>query len=179
MSSIRLAVSLSGVYAIGGVKMASRPIKGRHVMARGRLRGFDPDRLRAARISAQMTQEQLAIRAGVARSAITSWEAGKNAPDPRRARAIAQLLNIRISDLSALEDSAVRPADYRAWAGLTREGLSEVTGIGVTPLAEIERYLRRPNPDNTETISAALGIDAATYVAAWERGRRDAESGNL
>jgi transcriptional regulator with XRE-family HTH domain len=148
-------------------------------MARGRLRGFDPERLRAARTESGMTQEQLAIRAGVARSAITAWEAGKNAPDPRRARAIAELLGIKIADLSELEEPDVRPADYRAWAGLTREGLSEVTGIGVAALAEIERYLRRPSPEIIETAAAALGIDGATYATAWDRGRREAEAGEF
>lgn len=160
-------------------KMASRPITGRHGMARGRLRGFDPARLRTARAALGMTQEQLAIRTGVTRSVITSWEAGKNAPDPRRAKVLAELLGTRIADLTVLEEPDVRPADYRAWRGLTREGLSDLTGIGVNPLAEIERYARHPSSDLVKRIAEALSIDPAMYAAAWDRGRHAAEAGEL
>lgn len=146
-------------------------------MPLGRLRGFDPARLRAARAKAGMTQEQLSIRAGVARSAVTAWEAGRNAPDPRRAAAVARLLEIRIVDLTALEEGDALPADFRAWVGLTRSGLSSVTGIGVTPLAEIERFLRRPGPDVLAVIAGAVDVPTSTYLAAWERGRRDVELG--
>jgi len=73
----------------------------------------------------------------------------------------------------------VRPADYRAWRGLTREGLSDLTGIGVNPLAEIERYARHPSSDLVKRIAEALSIDPAMYAAAWDRGRHAAEAGEL
>ena len=148
-------------------------------MARGRLRGFDPARLRVARLALGITQEQLAIRTGVTRSVITSWEAGKNAPDPRRAKVLAELLDITIAGLTALEEPDVRPADYRAWSGLTREGLSDLTGIGVNLLAEIERYVRQPSNDLVKRIAEALSMEPTTYAAAWDRGRHAAETGEF
>jgi transcriptional regulator with XRE-family HTH domain len=148
-------------------------------MARGRLRGFDPTRLRTARIALGMTQEQLAIRTGVTRSVITSWESGKNAPDPRRAKVLAELLGTTIADLTALKESDMRPTDYRMWRGLTREGLSDLTGIGINPLAEIERYARQPSSDLVRRIAEALSVDPRTYTAAWDRGRRAVEAGDL
>lgn len=57
------------------------------------------DKLKEARKSLGLSQEQLAQKLCVSRQAITKWETGKGTPDVENLRAISALLNISIDYL--------------------------------------------------------------------------------
>ncbi len=70
-------------------------------------------KLRSARKSAGLTQEQLSEKLLVSRQAITKWEAGKGMPDIENLKQLSKLLNISIDylldggeviDLSAMRE---------------------------------------------------------------------------
>ena len=60
------------------------------------------EKFKNARKQAGLTQEELANRLGVSRSAVAKWETDKGLPDISNIKAIAQLLNVSIDYL--LED---------------------------------------------------------------------------
>ena len=60
------------------------------------------EKIRGARKSTGMTQEQLAGILGVSRQAVTKWESGKGLPDIENLRIMAKALNVSIDYL--LED---------------------------------------------------------------------------
>lgn len=140
-------------------------------MARGRLRGFRADRLRAARTAAGLTQEMLAIRAGLSRGTVTHWESGRSAPDPRSALRVGEVLGVAVRDLTAITSAEAEPADFRAWAGFTRPLVNAATGIPEEALGQIERFVARPSPAAAAELGALFGVEPATYLSAWERGR--------
>ncbi len=139
-------------------------------MARGRLRGFRPERLRAAREAARLTQELLAIHAGISRASIGSWEAGRAAPDPRSAVRVADALGLNVQQLTAIEDEDAEPADFRVWKGLTRPMVEQLCGVTEQSLGLVERFSTRPGPDTVQRLAQLFDVDRDAYVAAWERG---------
>jgi len=148
-------------------------------MARGRLRGFRPERLRLARQAAGLTQEQLAIRTDISRASIGSWEAGRTAPDPRNAVRLAQALHLSIQALTGITVADAQPADFRLWRGLTRQMVAELSGVAEPVLGQIERFAVRPGPDTASRLARLFGIERRTYLAAWERGRARLSAGHV
>ena len=64
------------------------------------------EKLKEARKSAELTQEQLAEKLMVSRQAITKWESEKGLPDIENLRLLSQVLGISIDDLVSGEASA-------------------------------------------------------------------------
>lgn len=78
------------------------------------------EKLKEARKGAGYSQEELANKLGVSRSAITKWETDKGMPDISNIKAISQLLNISIDylldDGSKLDFTTIRkPIDLSAY----------------------------------------------------------------
>lgn len=139
-------------------------------MARGRLRGFRPERLRAAREASGLTQELLAIHAGISRSSIGSWEAARAAPDPRSAVQVADTLGLQVQQLTDIAIEDAEPADFRIWKGLTRLMVEQACGVTEQSLGQVERFSSRPGPDTVQRLARLFGVERDVYVAAWERG---------
>lgn len=57
------------------------------------------EKIKAARTKAGLSQEQLAQKLGVSRSAVAKWETGKGIPDIENLKALAQLLNVSVDYL--------------------------------------------------------------------------------
>lgn len=64
------------------------------------------EKLKTARKSAGLTQEQLAEKLSVSRQAVTKWEADRGLPDIENLRQIARLMNV---SLDYLLDSGEAP----------------------------------------------------------------------
>jgi len=150
--------------------MASQSKARSLTMARGRLRGFRPERLRAAREASGLTQELLAIHAGISRSSIGSWEAARAAPDPRSAVQVADTLGLQVQQLTDIAIEDAEPADFRIWKGLTRLMVEQACGVTEQSLGQVERFSSRPGPDTVQRLARLFGVERDVYVAAWERG---------
>lgn len=72
------------------------------------------EKLKMARKSAGLTQEQLAEKLMVSRQAVTKWESNKGMPDIENIRGISKLLNVSIDylldDGSSMDKSTIREA---------------------------------------------------------------------
>ena len=58
------------------------------------------DNIRATRMAARMTQEQLAEAVGVSRQTVVKWESGETSPDLEHAAALADVLGTTVDGLA-------------------------------------------------------------------------------
>lgn len=77
--------------------------------------GF-PERLKALRLEAHLTQKEVADILGISRPAYTYWEKGEKAPTPDKLPALSKLFNVST-------DYLLGNSDYRS---VEEEELSEV-----------------------------------------------------
>ena len=61
------------------------------------------DNIRATRMAARMTQEQLAEAVGVSRQTVAKWESGETVPDLEKCRLLAELFGVSLDDLANYE----------------------------------------------------------------------------
>lgn len=127
------------------------------------------EKIRSARKSAGLTQEQLAEKLFVCRQAITKWEAGKGMPDLENLRQLSGLLDISIDslldggeglDLSVtrarihLEDYAYTRTLKGRWN--KKAGQKDMAVCKTYPNAEIHALLARQIPAKGEKITDAV-----------------------
>lgn len=62
--------------------------------------------IKAARIAAGLTQQQLADLLGVQRGAVSMWDAGKSFPRPSMLRQVASVLGCTVDDILPEPDTA-------------------------------------------------------------------------
>lgn len=79
------------------------------------------EKIKTARKSAGLTQEQLAQKLMVSRQAVTKWESDKGMPDIENLKTISQLLNVSIDylldDGSSMDKSIIRePIDLSLYS---------------------------------------------------------------
>lgn len=67
------------------------------------------ERIRAARLAADMTQEQIAEQMNVSRQAVAKWEAGKSAPSTANLIKLAELLGTSVDALTGTSESKTEP----------------------------------------------------------------------
>lgn len=113
------------------------------------------EKLKSARTTAGLTQEQLAERLLVSRQAISKWEADRGMPDIENIKQLSKLLNISIDyllddgqslDLSVMRE-AIRLDDYpydrklhgRRWS--KKAGKKDMVVMQKYPNAEIHRLM--------------------------------------
>ena len=101
------------------------------------------EKLKNARLNAKLSQEELATKISVSRSAIAKWETDKGMPDVANLKAIAFALNVSIDylldDGTKLELSMVRePVDLSKY----KKGIKK---------AKKDRFIREKYP-NAEII---------------------------
>lgn len=114
------------------------------------------EKLKSARKSAGLTQEQLAEKLLVSRQAITKWEADKGMPDIENLRQLSKLLNISIDylldsgetiDLSVMREE-INLDDYTYTRKLKgrwskKAGKKDIVVMEKYPNAEIHGFLGR------------------------------------
>ena len=112
------------------------------------------EKLKEARHSAKLSQEELAVKIGVSRSAIAKWETDKGLPDIQNLKIIASVLDVSIDHLlndgTKLDLSVTREAIDLTKFGKGRKKVLKDKAIRETyPNAEImtliaEEKLTRP-----------------------------------
>ena len=84
------------------------------------------ERLRNARETANMSQEQMASRIGVTMGTIASWEKGLSAPRANRLQMLASLLNVPLLWLLGGVQQTPKSAEMNTGEGDLRQKLAQV-----------------------------------------------------
>jgi len=129
---------------------------------------FDPFRLRSLRLTAGLTQRQLAQRAGVVPGRIGDWERGRFRPEPASLSRLAQALAVPPAALQSPTDNPTL-ADLRGDTGLTQRQLAAAAGLTAGAYAYLELGTTTLGPPAAVALAAALGVDADTVAAAHAR----------
>lgn len=132
--------------------------------------GFDPERLRDARVQAGLTQAELAEQAGTDPTTIAKYETGARTPYVERLAALAAALGVTPSRLSHPPRGTV--ADLRAAAGLSQHAAAARAAMVRTTYAAIERgevaVLER---DAADRLAAAFDVPVEVLTAAHAQAR--------
>ncbi len=86
--------------------------------------GFIASRRQAMRL----TQEELAGRVGVSKSAIAKWETGGGLPERDNLRRLSQCLNVSVEDLYRIIDGAEKNSD--SGADITQDVVAVLESYG-------------------------------------------------
>ncbi|HSV66879.1 MAG TPA: helix-turn-helix transcriptional regulator [Mycobacteriales bacterium] len=102
---------------------------------------FAADKLRRLRDAAQLTQEELAERAGVPRLSVVQWERGWRVPIVSRLAALAKALDVSPAELTTAGEGigAETLAELRRNAGLTQTEAGAKAGLGRSSYSALER----------------------------------------
>lgn len=133
--------------------------------------GFDPAKLREARQSQHLTQDQVAERLGVTRHRMSEWENGQRIPQPASLRALADALRVPPHELSTVTDlNSATLKDLRYFAGLD---VAEVAGraeISTVLLLKLEAGQRTPKPELAEALARLYRVTTDELLAAHAHG---------
>ena len=130
----------------------------------GGVRGFDPDRLRAAQSRAGLSARQLARELGVTPGGVFSWRTGRARPFPGHLKKLADRLGCSTRFLAPLPPRP-RLRDYRERAGLTQPEMAERLGGPTAAVVLVEGGSSWP--DDPAWWAEAYGISVRTFTRAW------------
>ena len=135
---------------------------------------MDPPALRAARLSAGLTQHELARLVGVAGGErISRWELGTSAPRPQVLPRLAEALGVATSDLLvSLEEPDLRR--LRTSTGLSAREVAVRARMSVPTLVRWEsgRLVNVPSATAVERLAVVLGVSAEGVRRAITESRR-------
>ena len=140
-------------------------------LSRSRTHGFSPDRFRQARQRARLTQEDLAIGAGLDATTISHWETGQSSPGPRQLARAAQVLGKTVGDFLSTPAASRSLAQLRQQVGFTQSDLARLLGMPTTTWSMIERGARRISADRLPEVAAILDVEPDDLEVAWQRTR--------
>lgn len=143
---------------------------------RSGVRGFRADRLRELRMKSGLTPDDLAALVGGSRQSVFHWETGRSTPTPPVLKRLAAELDVAITVLVPLPENKLLLGDLRVRAGLTQAQAAEQLGISPTLLAEIEKGAKKVHDERVAALASLYGVDRATVVEVWERGRATREA---
>jgi transcriptional regulator with XRE-family HTH domain len=134
---------------------------------------FDPDRLRAARAAAGLSQRELAARARVPSTTIAKWEGGFHRPYAGKLADLAAALGVSPTALTRHGGAGPRTlAQLRVAAGLTQQAAAAHAGLVRTRYSAIERgETAAVAEDVVAAIAAALAVTEAQVRTAHAHAR--------
>ncbi|WP_270314755.1 MULTISPECIES: helix-turn-helix domain-containing protein [Streptococcus] len=104
--------------------------------------GF-PERLKALRLEADLTQQEVAEKLGISRPAYTYWEKGEKAPTPDKLPTLANLFNVST-------DYLLGHSDYRT--------------VEEVELSEVEMLFRATSLDMTDEEKAIFKQELLEFM---------------
>ncbi len=132
---------------------------------------FEPGKLRRLRREANLTQEQLAVRAGLPPRTVVQYENGHRAPFANRLAVLARALGVPPAELTAAP-VADTLAQLRINVGLTQQAAAERAGLVRSRYSAIERgEVAAVDEDVVARIAGAFGVTAAQVRTAHARAR--------
>ncbi len=132
--------------------------------------GFRPDRFRAARKKAGLSQKQLAARLQVSQSQVSDWERGAVNPRARNLHTAAALLEVPMAELVDF-DTAPTLRQLRQRAGLSQRELASALAISQQAYHKLERGVVALRPEAAAVLADLLGAAVDDVLAAWRRTR--------
>jgi transcriptional regulator with XRE-family HTH domain len=132
--------------------------------------GFRPDRFRAARKKAGLSQKQLAARLHVSQSQVSDWERGTVNPRARNLHAAAALLDVPVDELLDV-DTAPTLRQLRQRAGLSQRELASALAVSQQAYHKLEHGTVALRPDAAAILADLLGVPADDVLVAWRRTR--------
>ena len=134
---------------------------------------MEPERLRAARVRAGLTQAELARAVGVAGGErVSRWELGTSSPSTAMRARLAKALSLDLEELLPQRG----PADLRrlrAEAGLTLAELAERGGLSKGTIKRWEAGSGLPVRAPLDNVAAALDVTVDTLRHAIELSARE------
>ncbi|MGW5317805.1 helix-turn-helix domain-containing protein [Nocardia thailandica] len=145
-------------------------------MTRRVTRGFDPARLRDARLRhpdpVMRSRAEVARRAGVGVATLQHWENGVKSPQVDKLRAVCQALGIPIERVVVIPEDQLDLSDWRVRRGWLQPELARLAGLSSAHVARLEDGQVVTLPRATaDRLAEALDIDVDVVFAAYERGR--------
>ncbi|MGN8276762.1 helix-turn-helix domain-containing protein [Pseudomonas sp. SMN5] len=133
------------------------------------------EKLATLRAQKGFTQRELGAMAGVAWSMISKYEAGQSMPRLKVLMRLAEALGVTIeelrggdpknaSGLKIYEGFSARLVNERHKANVSRQKLSELTGMARKEITDLELGVLLPSEDDVHKITNALGIDVLTLA---------------
>lgn len=141
----------------------------------GGVRGFDPQRLRAAQERTGLSIRKLAKALGVSRGAVIIWRTGRNTPEPSNLRRLAEVLGCATTDLAPL-GRWPSLSDYRERLGLSQHEMGLKVGLHGSAVSMVEHGVR--TPADPARWAAAYGLAPEEFSRIWRRAARAAASGD-
>lgn len=167
--------------------------------------GFNPSRLKTARLAKGLSQEQLGSKIGVTRGAMASWEQGKFDPQRDKIILLSQALDVypnyffeweEVTATTALSspldsDIALRDRDLRELQGAAGGALrsarnrlcldvsqvATMSGIPASRLSQIESRLGEPiSTREIHSLREALGVEFDPRAVAFSDSDNDKPS---
>ena len=132
---------------------------------------FEPGKLRRLRHEANLTQEQLAVRAGLPPRTVVQYENGHRAPFATRLAELAKALGVPPTELTAapVADTLAR---LRVNAGLTQQAAAERAGLVRSRYSAVERgEVATVAEDVMGRIAGAFGVTVAQVRTAHAQAR--------
>jgi transcriptional regulator with XRE-family HTH domain len=133
------------------------------------------DKIRFYRKEQNLTQEELADRAGVSIFTLRQYERGaRSSPRTDQLIKLAHALNISVDDLLHTSDTnedhskeiGKRIRTERERRDISQKNLAEMAGIPVITLQQYERGItKRPRIDQLSKIAQALGLSVDDFLA--------------
>ena len=123
------------------------------------MRGYDAAALKQYRKAAGLTQEEFAVRVGLARTNYVNFELGKRTPGVKLLRRLADALGIDQRDLVQLAPEKMTMLDLRQLAGVSRAEATAKLGFkSVTSYADMERGWTKPTHGQFEILADLYGV---------------------
>ena len=100
------------------------------------------EKLKALRTERGLTQEQLAAKLYVSRTAVSKWETGGGSPNLDSLQVVARLFDVSVDDLLSTDDLIVLARDERRStarsSGMLSFGLLDVLAVAFLPLDGVD-----------------------------------------
>jgi transcriptional regulator with XRE-family HTH domain len=122
-------------------------------------------------LRARLTQEDVAIAAGIDSSAVGHWETGRSAPGPRELDAAAAIMGQAVGDFLSTPAGRRSLAQLRQQTGHTQAELAGLLGLPVTTWGWMELGSRRIPDDRLIVVAELLAADPDDVRSAWQRTR--------
>jgi transcriptional regulator with XRE-family HTH domain len=140
-------------------------------MSRLVARGFQPRRLRAARLKKGWSLVDVARLSRVDAKTIGTWEDEAALPYVDKLLSVARTLGVPLPKLVVVPPRLRMVSDWRTIAGVTPVDAAKIAGVSTSFYGQMERGERAIVGERAERLAAAFGCGPAQLAEAWERAR--------